>query len=1273
MDHTNHRPESRDTPPSGTYLALTKNCAGKTGGTSLKPKTKRAIGLAIGPANALSRRRIERNILQRQRSLLILAIRALSLAIFLAVVGATTALGAGYVPVHQPVAREQSSTYPQASISQIRLAQSSKPMEQESPHLKLLSDITLFLRHSGKLGLAVLMSAGIIAAFIAQAQNIESAERILKKWIKEIKHAMSNPFAPRDRIPHNLPDLSLVPHRFLGRKEELKKLAIKLGASGSRVLITGMGGVGKSELALQFAYAQLEHYRGGIVRLDGRLGFEGMAAEVISFVRGWFPDLLPKKGLPDELLTLCWRQWPATNSRKEPVLLLVDDLPSDAKADEAVSRLFKGIPPRFRRLITRREKAPLSIASINLSVLKRPYALRLLRQHGEGQAASASRIDAEASAADELCMVVGDLPLALVLLGARLAQQPDLLISALLQELIEKGAEAKVLMLAHPELGARQGVIESLLISWAPLTDGAKKLAILLSLMAPALLPWDLVESCQQDEHKLIEDSVFGDAQAELLNAQLLERAGPGLYQLHPLVRSFMSLQAVGPALETTRNIWRKQYANAVAALCRESFSKRKTPALEAQIEDLAPHISMVAEHMIDSLTRENLYHPHKIMGQLYLKRANYLDGINWLRKCLDLCERHIGTEHEETMAVMVEYAVALAKTNKLDDAESLLRQAIAIGGRCCKPNDPKLSLGIYELAGLLLQTNRFKEAEALLRQALWIDETNHGPNDLDVARDLTSLGGVLLALWKCDEAQRLVCRAMKIYETTSDPQDTDIPHCLDVLATILSSTDRTDEAEPLYLKALSINEDRYGIDHPELCATLNNLAILYKETNRSAKAEALFLRILTIYEKRLGPDHPDLAAPLANLANLLATTSNRLDEAETLCRRALMIIETSYKDSNHHYVASIYGNLADILIKTNRLVEAEPLLRSSLAIREASFDPIHPEVAAALGFLSSFLMLTDQHQEAEKICQRALMIAEKACGKEHHRTASILYTYASIILDSKPAEAESLCRRALAINEAIYGTCHTSVACGLLLLAQAAELFNRTVEAERLCRRALAIYESRFGDYHSDVANALNHLAHLLILNNQSHESELHCLRALNIYETYYSHDSSNVAGSLYNLASVMEATDRFSEAEAFLSKAIEIKTKICSEDDPGLINIYDLLALVLFKTGRREGAEHYCRRTLRIAEVRFKVNDARIARCLHHLAIVTSSNGRNEEAEELAARSLIIEGVNSKVGIPPSGSARSLYQRLLRQRGVAETEIEAILKKLQGTDKNL
>jgi hypothetical protein len=68
-----------------------------------------------------------------------------------------------------------------------------------------------------------------------------------------------------------------------------------------------------------------------------------------------------------------------------------------------------------------------------------------------------------------------------------------------------------------------------------------------------------------------------------------------------------------------------------------------------------------------------------------------------------------------------------------------------------------------------------------------------------------------------------------------------------------------------------------------------------------------------------------------------------------------------------------------------------------------------------------------------------------------------------------------------------------------------------------------------------------------------------------------------------------------------------------------------------------------------------------------------VTSSNGRNEEAEELAARSLIIEGVNSKVGIPPSGSARSLYQRLLRQRGVAETEIEAILKKLQGTDKNL
>jgi hypothetical protein len=88
------------------------------------------------------------------------------------------------------------------------------------------------------------------------------------------------------------------------------------------------------------------------------------------------------------------------------------------------------------------------------------------------------RVEAEESDADELCAEVGDLPLALVLLGARLSGRPDLRLSQLLEDLRAKGAEAKALQQAHPELGAPRGVVEALLISWEPLSDAAKSLGL---------------------------------------------------------------------------------------------------------------------------------------------------------------------------------------------------------------------------------------------------------------------------------------------------------------------------------------------------------------------------------------------------------------------------------------------------------------------------------------------------------------------------------------------------------------------------------------------------------------------------------------------------------------------------------------------------------------------------------------------------------------------------------------------------------------------------
>ncbi len=833
-----------------------------------------------------------------------------------------------------------------------------------------------------------------------------------ERWAEEAIGTSDPSSHPGPRLPkhtpHNLPERTTTREHFVGREAQLEKLGELLAPPGSRVLLTGMGGVGKSELALQHAYGQLVHYRGGIVRVDARQGFDGMAAQVITFVRGTFPELLPEKGPPVELLSLCWSQWPSAAAEPEPVLLLLDDLPSDPEGARSEERLCQGLPPRFRRLITRREKAPRNARSLDLERLQRPDALRLLSFHADGDEPN-PRAQREPEAADGLCEAVGDLPLALVLLGARLADRPDLPLKVLLGELEAKGAEARALLDAHPELGAKLGVVESLLISWAPLSAPAQELAVLLSLMAPAVIPWELVERCRRDDQELVEGQAFGDAQAALLRAQLLERVGPERYQLHPLVRQFVALQARD--MGSVQERWRPQLAKAVAAICREKFEQVMPLERQEEVAVYVPHIAKVAEVDAETLADDDLILPFTALGRLSDIQANFSDALGWYERCLEKCEQRLGPDHPNTASGLNNLAHLLSVTNRLTEAEPLMRRALAINEASYGPQHPDVATSLNNLAQLLKATNRLAEAEPLMRRSLAIDEASYGPQHPNVARVLNNLAQLLQATNRLAEAEPLMRRALAIHEASYGPEHPNVARVLNNLAQLLQDTNRLAEAEPLMRRSLAIDEASYGPEHPNVAISLNNLAQLLQATNRLAEAEPLMRRVLAINEASYGPEHPNVAIRLNNLAGLLYAT-NRLPEAEPLMRRALEIFEASY-GPEHPNVARVLNNLAQLLQATNRLTEAEPLMRRALAISEASYGPDHPTVAIHLNNLALLLQETNRLAEAEPLMRRALAIDEASYGPEHPNVARVLNNLAQLLkATNRLAEGESLLRR---------------------------------------------------------------------------------------------------------------------------------------------------------------------------------------------------------------------------------------------------------------------
>jgi tetratricopeptide (TPR) repeat protein len=117
----------------------------------------------------------------------------------------------------------------------------------------------------------------------------------------------------------------------------------------------------------------------------------------------------------------------------------------------------------------------------------------------------------------------------------------------------------------------------------------------------------------------------------------------------------------------------------------------------------------------------------------------------------------------------------------------------------------PAVARDLNNLAELLSATNRVAEAEPLIRRALAIDEASYGPNHTSVARNLDKLAELLRAMDRCTEAEPLIRRALAIDETAYGPNHPDVARDLNNLAELLRATSRLAEAEPLSRRALEI------------------------------------------------------------------------------------------------------------------------------------------------------------------------------------------------------------------------------------------------------------------------------------------------------------------------------------------------------------------------------------------------------------------------------------------------------------------------------------
>ncbi len=552
--------------------------------------------------------------------------------------------------------------------------------------------------------------------------------------------------------------------RFTGRTVLLDRIAEALAGGGPIALtaLHGLGGIGKSQLALAYARGHRNEYDiGWLIRAEtpGELvtDLNDLAVEL---------DLAKPTDSPDATMAALRDWW-----RAHPGWLLIYDNAPNAEA--LAGRLPEGGDGHV--LITSRDPTWLGTAeAIEVDVMNRDEAIDfLLARSGVG--------DDQREDAGRLADALGRLPLALEQAAATI-EQDGLGVGAYLRLFEERRAALFAESPPNPAYPKSVATTWSLAFERAAAEEpAAVGFLRLCACLAPDDLPVDLIRQWDGTWPGPLDDARQDDlAWTRVIRAlrrhSLVKIEGEAL-SVHRLVQ----VVTWDRMDEGEREVW------ATAAQRRMGDAlDLDMPTMSGRLDEIAaliPHALAAGEFEGgDSGEKAWILDRAATFSQL---RADFSEAEALFRRALDISEAARGSDHPTVASRANNLGGVLQARGELDGAESAYRRALAIDEAAHGPDHPNVAIRMNNLGGVLRARGDLDGAKAAYRRALTIDEAAYGTDHPDVAIDVNNLGRVLQDRGDLDGAEAAYRRALAILDAKLGPDHPNTQLVRDNLAAV--------------------------------------------------------------------------------------------------------------------------------------------------------------------------------------------------------------------------------------------------------------------------------------------------------------------------------------------------------------------------------------------------------------------------------------------------------------------------------------------------------
>lgn len=288
-------------------------------------------------------------------------------------------------------------------------------------------------------------------------------------------------------------------------------------------------------------------------------------------------------------------------------------------------------------------------------------------------------------------------------------------------------------------------------------------------------------------------------------------------------------------------------------------------------------------------------------------------------------------------------------------------------------------------LASVFLSQGQWMEAEELQMQAMEASKIRFGPDHPDTLKIMSDLALVYYFQGRREEAEMLQLQVMKISEIQLGPNHPETLKSIAHLATTYHAQGLWKEAIELRIQVMEMSKIELGSDHPDTLKSMGNLASSYHDQRRWKDAEELEEYVLKAQIIGLGSDHPDTLKTMGNLASTFYA-QGCLEKAKKLQLQVIEIRKIKL-GPDHPDTLTTTANLALTLSNQHHWKEAEMLQMQVVEARKARLGLVHPDTLRTIANLVVTISKQGRWKEAERLQTQVMEACEIELGPDHQDT----------------------------------------------------------------------------------------------------------------------------------------------------------------------------------------------------------------------------------------------------------------------------------------------